>query len=94
MELKPISLTEFKQTVAESVKTAQSRVDAAGREASNVDLFRLHCAQAQLRYLDEIANDEPLTFAELEAQEVAPHLLSQFALPVIAGREIGGGFST
>ena len=86
MESQIISVAELKQVVEESLQSAQSRVEAAGQDVSNVEFFRLHCAQAQLRYLDEM-NDEPLTFAELEAQEVAPHLLREFASSAIDGPE-------
>ena len=86
MELKPISLTEFKQTVAKSRDSACARLEAAGDDASVTDRFLAESAQTQIEFLDELS-DEPLTFAELEAQEVAPHLLRQVATSATNGQK-------
>ena len=72
-------LTELQESVALARDGAQTRADEAAEQADFADVFIAASAQSQLEWLDSKAQEAPLTFTELQAEAVAPHLLARVA---------------
>ena len=72
-----LGLIELQESVVLARDGAQARIDEARDQADFADVFIAKSAQSQLQWLEDKSQEAPLTSSELEAEEVAPHLLSR-----------------
>lgn len=90
MEISNEHLNNLQQSFGALRDGIENHINELGDQATFADRFMLAASQSQHDFLQEIAaNDAPLTWKELEAQEVAPHLLFD-AQAVLSGDPIVG----
>ncbi len=76
MEFQNEHLSNLRQSVGSLRNSVENHVNELGDQATFADRFMLASAQSQQDFLEEVAaNEAPLIWEALEAQEVAPHLL-------------------
>lgn len=88
MEFQNAHLDNLQQSVGVLRDSIENHINDLGPQATFADRFMRAASQSQHDFLQEVAaNDAPLTWTELEAQEVAPHLRFD-AQAVLSGNPI------